>query len=568
MVSTRRGVIVVTSAVAVVALYAALQYWWLPPEGFLSGDQGAKFLQARAALQHGPFHPWIEGPSLDVDTELRWQEPFLMRHSGHLVGVFPWLFAALTAPFLGLFGLRGLYVLPALSVALLFVASCRIGRGLGQPAQGVWSGWCAVLATPVLFYGAELWEHAPAVALTTAAAALMLPGAARGRWQYPAAAASLVVATTLRPEALLMMPALVIARIWVSGRNGLVRDLAALAGGGLLTGALVAAGNYVVYGMIVPHQVSSNLAVALPYLAVRSDVMMMLVLPVWHRKVFVFALSLIALGALSRSQLTRVRATHAGVALILVVGLAVPLWRTHVGGLRWLATFGAQHIAHTWPFVFVPAYWVALRRDNPRERFLFAAAGLFMLLVFATMPHTGGAQWGARFFLAAAPLAAALAVQIVVRPENASGCRAVPWTVRGMAAAGIAASIGVQLSGLAYLHHFKRVNAGLTQATSQLTKPGDVIVSDVFWFPEVTATLYPTRRLLFAWSPADFAPIAARSQEVGATGFWIAASSVLTGYLPPPEFAGTESGATWVLKGRHQLPASSVTLHEYRLADQ
>src|SRR5713101_1205356 len=132
-------------AVLIVLAFAALQYWWLPPDGFFSGDSGTKYLQARAVVEHGPLRPWIDGPSLDVDRALRWQEPFLLPTNGHLVGEFSWLLAVLTAPFLRVLGLRGLYVMPALSLAVIFLAASSMGRTLGQRWGGMWSGWCAVL---------------------------------------------------------------------------------------------------------------------------------------------------------------------------------------------------------------------------------------------------------------------------------------------------------------------------------------------------------------------------------------------------------------------------------------
>ena len=599
--AVHRGRTILLSALAIVAAYAALQYWWFPPDGFLTGDQGTKFLEARAVLQNGPLHPWIQGPGLDVDTARRWQEPFLMRQGTHLVGVFPWLFAVLTAPFLGIFGLRGLYVVPALSVAATFIAASRIGRDLGQPHGGVWSGWCAVLATPMLVYGAELWEHAPAVALTTTAAALMMPGAPRPAARYTAAGVCLALAGVLRAEAFAMIPALVVARLWASmardaaadtdtsiamstdgrgsalapqtrerpgvrvwriARGRLARDLLALGCGGAAAGGIIALGNMVIYGRIVPYQVSSNMMLGLPYLAVRSDALMSLVLPVWHRKIFVLALLVLAGGLCATPLAVRVRAAHVAVLTLLVVGIGVPLWRTHVEHLPWLAAFGTRNLAHTWPFVFVLAYWAAFRCGDGRERFVFAAAGAFLLFAFAAMPHIGGAQWSARFFLPAAPLAAALAVQVMVRAKAAAGGSHV-LAIRSIGGVAIAASIGVQVYGLVFLETFKSVNARITHMTSSLAAPGDVVVSDLFWFPEVTATLYPTRRLLFAWSPADVAAIAARAASVGVPKFWIATSTDLTGYVPPPVLAGPDRSTRFLLRSQRDMHASSLTLYEY-----
>ena len=39
------------------AFFVLLHGLVLPPHGFFSGDQGAKFLQARAFAERGPFHP-------------------------------------------------------------------------------------------------------------------------------------------------------------------------------------------------------------------------------------------------------------------------------------------------------------------------------------------------------------------------------------------------------------------------------------------------------------------------------------------------------------------------------
>jgi hypothetical protein len=553
------------SALLIVAAYAAIQYWWFPPDGFLTGDQGAKYLQARAVIQNGPFHPWVEGPGLDLDPEHRWQDPFLIKNGDHLVSLFPWLFGILTAPFLWLFGLRGLYVVPAISVAVTFLAACRIGRALDQPRAGAWSGWCVALATPMLVYGGELWEHAPAVALTTWATALMMPGRSPTMGRYAAAGVCLGLAGTLRSETLLMIPALAIAAIWVSGWNAIRvrRDLAALLAGFIAVAVLVAIGNEVVYGGLIPYQVSSNLGLRLPYLGVRTDAILLLIFPTWHRKLFVLGLLVLAAGVLMPSLSARLRATNAAVALLLFVGIAVPLGHTYVQGRPWLSTFGAQNIAQTWPFVLVVGYWVVLRRQDSRERFLFVTMGLFLLFTFLIMPHTGGAQWSARFFLAAAPLGAVLATQAFVL-ARAAGPQS--RAVRVVALAAILVSIGVQVYGLTYLATFKGVNASITRATASLARPGEMIVSDLYWFPQVTATLYPTHRLLFAPSAATVGVIAARALSSGATRFWIAASPPMTRYVPPAQFVS--EGRTARLVGEHDLHASSLTLYEYSVPAQ
>jgi xanthine/CO dehydrogenase XdhC/CoxF family maturation factor len=145
------------------------------------------------------------------------------------------------------------------------------------------------------------------------------------------------------------------------------------------------------------------------------------------------------------------------------------------------------------------------------------------------------------------PAAAVLAVELVRRRET-----------RVLATAAIAASLAVQIYGLTHLRYHKRVNAQITRITAATTRPGDIIVSDLYWFPQVTVTLYPTRRLLFAPSRAEIDPIAARAAEAGFREMWVVAVPPLTGYTPPPALA---SG--FVHAAERDAGIGSVTFHQY-----
>jgi hypothetical protein len=61
-----------------------------------------------------------------------------------------------------------------------------------------------------------------------------------------------------------------------------------------------------------------------------------------------------------------------------------------------------------------------------------------------------------------------------------------------------------------------------------------VLISNVFWFPEVTATLAPARRMLFSWSSADVPAMAAMAVSRGFRRFSVVTSVLLTGYEAPP----------------------------------
>lgn len=531
------------SSILIVLTYAVLQYWWLPPGGFFTGDSGAKYLQARAVVTHGPLHPWIDGPGLDVDTALQWQEPFLLPVHGHLVGVFSWLLSLLTAPFLAAFGLCGLYVIPALASAAIFLASSSIGRSLGEPFGGLASGWCAVLATPLLFYGAELWEHAPAVALSAAGTALLFRAAPAPRRDAATAGAAFVLAAALRPEALVVAPAILLARRMTGGGRGFAAPLGALAAGAALAAAAVAAMNLAIYGAIVPQQVTTNLQAGFSYWDVRREALAFLVLPREYPWVFAGGMALVAVGALARSARARLAWTHAAVIVMLGVGVGIPLWRTFVWELPWLSTAGATQLAHTWPALALVSYAAIRRNPAPNERAAAIAVALIVAMVFFTMPHTGGAQWSARFFLPAAPLAAALGAQLLWRRET-----------RMVAVTAIALSIAVQCYGLTYLRLNKRINAQVTRLTASLTQPGDVVASDLFWYPQVTATLYPSRRLLFAGSPAELEAIAARAAAAGFGELWIATSTPKPDYPPFVHASTRDAGVSGLIFQKYVRP--------------
>src|SRR5262245_18925020 len=140
------------SAAAIALFFVLLHAIVLPPEGFFCGDQGSKYLQASAFAEHGPLRPDIDVLSRDLDPDYRYQEPILRNRGGRLVAGFSWLLPLLSAPFLRLLGLHGLYVVPALSAIAIFLAAADLGRTLGV-GNGLWSAWTVMIAAPVVFYG-------------------------------------------------------------------------------------------------------------------------------------------------------------------------------------------------------------------------------------------------------------------------------------------------------------------------------------------------------------------------------------------------------------------------------
>lgn len=535
------------SALAIVLGYAALQYFWLPPDGFFAGDCASKYLQARAVLTNGPLTPWIEGPALDIDTALRWHEPVLIPRDGHLVGQFSWIMPLLGAPFLGLFGLRGLYVVPAIATAVTFLAAASMGRTLGQRHGGLWSGLCAALATPLLVYGAELWEHAPAVALSAVATALLVKAERIAPRDGLLAAAALVGAFSLRPETIVVGPAVLLARALTFGPKTVPADARALLPGGAIALAVLAVMNYISFGGLVPQHIQWNVGEGLSSWGLRRDALDWLLLPKSNRLVFGGGLIVAVAAAFLPRRAARRRTAQAGIGVMLLAALALPLWQTLAAGRPWSETFGTTSVAQTWPAMALLLLFPVLRPLERPQRLVALVAALTPLVTLAVLSQTGGAQWSARFFLSSMPPAAVLAVELVRRRDT-----------RVIATAAIVASFAVQVYGLTHLRYHKRINAQITHITAAATQSGDIIVSDLYWFPQVTVTLYPTRRLLFAPSRAEIDAIAARAAEAGFRRMWVVAVTPLTGYTPPSALA-----AGFVRASEREAGIGSVTFHQY-----
>ena len=92
----------------------------------------------------------------------------------------------------------------------------------------------------------------------------------------------------------------------------------------------------------------------------------------------------------------------------------------------------------------------------------------------------------------------------------------------------------MQATGVGWVKYGKAHTARLTAWIASETAPGDVLISNVYWFPEVTATLAPTRRMLFSWTPGQMPAMAARVAARGFRAFRIVTSPQLTGYDAPP----------------------------------
>ncbi len=563
----RRATLLALSVAAILGFFAALQSV-APPDGFFSGDQGAKYLQTRAFALQGPLRPGIEVASRDVDPELRHQ--ILENRGGQLIGVFSWLLPMLTAPFFAILGFRGLYVVPVLSVVVVFLAAAALGRRLTGEG-GLWTAWIVVLAAPVLMYGAELWEHAPAAACVIVAALLLAPDRRDSRLAFPAGAL-IAVAALFREEAFFALPALIVARAISVGPEGRVKDAITcglLAGAGALAVFVLAIPvNLVVYRSPLPLHLGVEAGKSTAHPPVRSSLVAQLLLPVRFAKLYVICAALGVVAAVrvkaERAAVLWLAVTIGCALVLLTIAVLVPMWRTIVFGESMYQAYSVDSIAHTWPFcislVLVPLLGADASRGH-LARYLCAAAALMILGTLAIVPSTGGAQWSPRYLFAAAPMLAIVASAPALRVSGVSRrATAVTWTARVV----LLCSAVTQLDGLHLLVDAKSRNARITHRLAELTAPGDVVISDAAWFPQVTAALIPSRRILLAWSPDDVVHIAGLAARHGIRHVALVSSSGETGYRAPRFLdVSAEGGCVFTRTARLSFGERGLIMHRY-----
>jgi hypothetical protein len=132
---------------------------------------------------------------------------------------------------------------------------------------------------------------------------------------------------------------------------------------------------------------------------------------------------------------------------------------------------------------------------TPAARRLGLAALVAVAGVILTATNDGGAQWGTRFLLIAAPPLLLLAARSAT---DAAGTGA--WRLPRLALVALILLAGAATSRSAYLElrGTKRNYESLVTATNTFTRPGDVILTNLWWFDQVNGALHGTRTFLYA----------------------------------------------------------------------
>jgi hypothetical protein len=493
----------------------------LPPEGFYSGDSGLKLIAARTAIAH-PRRPVAVDLPTSGGRPLPYVDPMVRLHDGHGDILQSPVFPVISAPPVAAFGLRGAYILPAIAFVALLPLLDTIRRHAAPDTSFALLAWIAVAANPLFFYSLEFWEHSVAVAFIAASVAAAFIGgrltsgtgedhrwgpASAGPtavWWLVASGALAAFAALLRPEAVWCVVGLGLVIIGYGPRpsgfrdqkpeagslkpgvtlslsKGQVRDMIAFGCGVATVIIPFAIANVVHDGTLLGPHAAANLApLTDDYLAARVQR-----LDAWLRpqSLVVFAGLLLVVAAWIAGIFNVDIRVRQAVALAGVVAIAA------AAGQRLLPRDSFWQVFPLSLLTFVPTGQV----PRPVGR-LYVIALVTLAGIVMTATHDGGAQWGARLLLVSAPPLMVLAARGATQAIGAGR-----WQFTRVALVLLALIAGLATSRSAYqeLRSTKREYARLVQTTASLTAPGDIIVTNVWWFDQIAASLYGSRVFLY-----------------------------------------------------------------------
>jgi 4-amino-4-deoxy-L-arabinose transferase-like glycosyltransferase len=192
------------------SLYLQLQ---IPAEVFFSGDAGLKLLLTKQfALGNFyvdlalPVESWIR--NLWSSGLFPFEPPFVYNIDNRYYIQYPFLFSLITAPFYKLFGWRGLYVIPLVSVWIVWWRFYVVCQGLRIGIVSTSFALIALIfASPLTLYGAMFWEHTIAVALAFYGLSIILVSTPHELSKSKALVSGILVGLSVwfRPELILVV---------------------------------------------------------------------------------------------------------------------------------------------------------------------------------------------------------------------------------------------------------------------------------------------------------------------------------------------------------------------------
>ncbi len=548
------------AAAAVITFYVVLGLVILAPESVYSGDIGVKYVQAQALADHHFASLDIPYPGEFLDPGREFfplRPPFVMTTGGTTQAIFPPASAVMQAIAVAAGGFRGLIVLSLLSAAVVLVASC----GLAPPNYRLAIVLAVGLGGPLWFYAVSGWEHAPAVALGTAAFAWALRSPAASSAAPWIAGALIGAGATLRDEVMLLAPGLLLT-IWFRDRGW--RPIAKAAAGVLIPLAIAAVVE--VWWFERPAAAHLRHAVHLLQSAVgvtdqpNPDVPVLR--PMTPRERYDTVVVYWMFGRGTDPQV-------AGFVAALIAALFIRWkWRSSAGLLVWLVAFGVTAAGDLWEVITAPKWLAGLVRVSPfvvfsvlpfavgrsnagrgEERWLPLAFGLtaliYVLIALAGVDTSGGKSLGPRLLLPLHPLLSVSAILVMATYLRSSAAvdRAVGWVGVSLVAMAMAIHLGGTIPA------YRQRNADDASAVlAAASSPERIVVADDMFTAQLLFPLYNHKIVLLA----DTSESGARLGELLAAGrtgaLLVSRNSPPAVSLPPLRLRQTEVRGRMVLQ--------------------
>ena len=528
---------------ACAALTLAVLAIGLPDDGFFVGDSGVKLIAVRNALAH-PFRPFdIDLPAIGGVPAPDLLDPFFVAHGDHAHAETSPIFPLISAPFFALFGLRGLQILPIAGFLGALAGVALMGRRLGDQTPVAATIAFGLVASPLLFYGLEFWEHAVAAALAYLGTALFVT-APRSGARLLLGGVLLGAAVLTRPEALWYLVALFAAARALAMPVRPLEMLIAAAGAALMLAPFAAANAVHFHDFLGPHIAANAGALEQRWVETHAAIAREWFVPTaWP------AAALIAIALVVRIATSRViRAQRAaGLVVLLAAALlgAVAARRGLPRESLW-AVFPAALV------LWVPIGPTAGDAQRSARRFLIWLIVLDVALVVLTSPNDGGGQWGPRYLMIAsgpATLAVWLQLRRIVLERRtlevfAAGCV-------------IATSALVQRQAYKELRAAKQHYSRVQQALFAETRDR-LVLTDVWWLDQISAAHSPAPVFLFAADSAKLADAIRRLEAAHVQSF-----AIVSGHagLAAPAIDHWLEGSGFHVERRQDLPGTSLTIY-------
>jgi hypothetical protein len=336
----------------------------------------------------------------------------------------------MTAPLFAVFGWAGLFILPMLSVLLLWIRCWQTCRVLGLSQTGTTFALATLIfGLAITPYGAMFWEHAPATALAFFGIAELVEAQVAERSRLRLFLGGLLVGASawLRPEAMVL--AALVCALW-----------------------------------------------AIPYWQARRT-------PAWMMFATGAGLAIIAFLLYNVLIYGGAFGLHSRQEGVLIPG--VTAWtraRTFGWGMITL-------LVRTAPPVTVAVAlgaWIALRNRTEQWRFAVPLVALVPAMVLAVpwiAPNAGGLQWGARYMLTALPVAAIICGWIVSKAGDHRHGRLIVATL-GIAL--LAGAVSNVYAGTRTVHYMYQGRTEVLHGIAD-SNPGIPIVATDQYIPQELA---------------------------------------------------------------------------------